>query len=130
MLLEPPDAFLILVTSKKADPVMDEPSAGNKVTYRQTVARRRDGSLDGRVLLPAIPPCSCFFLVFNRSGARKFRVSAVPAARDRELCGAAQPTIPRISRQPPSQPHNPLAMVRPTAKRARQALEGRRSHAR
>jgi hypothetical protein len=97
-------AILPLLISKKFDPVTDDAS-GENATYRQIRVPKARGSRHGGVLRDTIPPRSCFFLVFNRSGERKFRDSAIPAANN------CDPTLG--ARQPPSQPRNPLAMVPP-----------------
>src|SRR6266404_5559544 len=105
MLPEHPSAFLIFGTFKKADPVTNDSGGLQQRGVSSNSCAKAKDSLFWGVPTITLPLRSCFFLVFNRSGARKFRHSPIPAASERYRTP--------ISRQPPSQSRGPLAMVPP-----------------
>jgi hypothetical protein len=113
--------ILTLVPSKRSDSVTYNLSAGNKGAYRQAVAR-------AKVLSKGEFPCHryhrapVFFLYLTGAAKENFVMARSP--RHASATGHPSPANPLVNQAAP------WLWSRPTAKRARQALLGRRSHAR
>src|SRR5258708_1851008 len=107
---------------EKTDPVMDDPSPGNTATYRQAVAQGPKVLLKGECRCDRYHRAPVFFLYLTGAAKENFAIPPSP----RQASAARRPS----SANPLVNQAAPWLWSRPTAKRARQALEGRSRHAR
>jgi hypothetical protein len=122
MLREALSKTLISVTSEKTDPVMDDPSADNKATYRSAVARWPKVLSTGESRYNRYHRAPVFFLYLT--GAAKENFVVAPSPQHATAARHPSPANPLVN------PATPWLWSRPTAKRAGDALKGRRDHAR
>src|SRR5207245_310309 len=87
--------------------------AGNYATYRQTVTRRPQVLFIGEWTRHRYHRAPVFFLLLTGAAEENFA--------KRRRCGEGPRATP-VSRQPPSQPHGPLAMVAPGRRTRRRDL--------
>src|SRR5260221_4160115 len=120
MLREVPS--LVLVTSKKTDPVMPTLRRATKVTFGQAVAKWPKVLSTGECRSHRYHCAPVFFLYLT--GAAKENFASARSPRQASATGRPSPANPLVNQAAP------WLWSRPTAKRARQALRGRRSHAR